>query len=77
MIIYDVYCEKCGKIEEVWLNLNDPIPICSCGNERKRLCNCKSFELKYNPKTDICSWSSEGYKTTQRYRYVSKRDMKE
>jgi hypothetical protein len=74
MILYDIYCEKCDKIEEVWLNLNEDIPKCECGNKRTRLITRSSFELKYNPKTDWCDWKGN---TTQRYRYVSKRDMKE
>jgi putative FmdB family regulatory protein len=79
MFIFDVYCESCDDTEEVWLKSGDKNPpkCDKCGSARKKLIGSKSFELKYNPKTDICSWGSENYATTQRYRYANKKSVKE
>jgi len=77
MPLYDIYCEKCGKTTEVLLKVDEPIPDCSCGGIQKKECNCKSFKLVYDPKKDVCSWGHDNYATTQRYRYVSKKEAKE
>jgi len=78
MPIHDCKCVECNKIEEVIIGINDDVPVCpKCGSERTKLCNCSHFELKYNPKTDICSWGNEGYAATQRYRYVNKSNINE
>jgi len=75
MPLYDIKCIKCNKIEEdVFLGMSeDPQPCTQCGEDRERLCNCKSFKLVYNNKTDICSWGNEGYSSSQYYRYTDKK----
>ena len=78
MALYDINCDVCGEVEEIFANWKDDIPICPiCGSKRTRLCNCSHFELKYDSKTDICAWGNENYNTTQRYRYVDKTHVNE
>jgi putative FmdB family regulatory protein len=59
MPIYDVFCEKCGNVlEDVWMKHNEECGNCpKCGHRLKRVCAAKSFELKYNNKTDMCDWA--------------------
>jgi putative FmdB family regulatory protein len=78
MPIYDVYCKNCNITKEVLLKVDEPIPNCSeCGEVLTKVCNCHSFKLVYNPKTDICAWGNENYATTQRYRHISKNKVDE
>jgi len=78
MPVYDLRCKTCNDIEERILGIEDEIPKCEkCGSKRERMCNCTHFELKYNSKTDMCSWGNEGYATTQRYRHVRKGNVDE
>lgn len=68
MIAHDWECEKCGEIFEDWTKTS--IEINSCPKCKHDVCyktfqKAPTFELKYNPKTDICDWDGN---TTQYYR---------
>jgi len=70
--INDYECPKCGHIEEL-LNDDKNIPLCSkCSNEMTKIITKMTFELKYNPKTDICSWGFDGYNASQYWKDVKK-----
>ena len=59
MPIYDCYCPECDNIkEDIILKINEECPKCSkCKTQMKRICNCTSFKLIYNNKTDMCDWN--------------------
>jgi reverse gyrase len=64
-MLYDLFCPNCGdEIEDVWIE-NGNFPICEkCGMVMTAAIRCKSFELKYDPKKDCCSWGNEGYSSS-------------
>jgi putative FmdB family regulatory protein len=66
--LYDYKCE-CGFIEEkleFGEEIEQPHPCPKCGKEMERLSPKKvSFKLKYNNKTDMCSWGNEGYDSSR------------
>lgn len=74
MILFDLYCEKCGNLEkDVFINFNE------IENRKCNKCNEKNlknvsfgyhFELKYNPKTDVCGWGNDGYAKSQYWRAI-------
>lgn len=76
MPIYDVYCEKCGNEYEVLQKVDDKCEKCKCGSWLKRKCNCASFRLIYNNKTDMCSWGDDGYSTSQYWSAVKEQREK-
>ena len=56
MPIFDVSCERCKKESEVWIKIDEDVPVCpDCGDERIKLCNCSHFKLVYNNSQDMCS----------------------
>lgn len=58
MPLYDVYCKNCGAEETDILKGIDEIYYCSlCDYPMDNACNCTSFKLGYNNKTDMCDWS--------------------
>lgn len=67
MPLFDFKCCKCKKEFESIENQEVTEVICECGYIAKRVFPKKAanFNLKYNPKTDICDWSGN---TTQYYR---------
>lgn len=68
MIANDWECEHCGYIFEDWTKADVEINTCKkCGHDvcNKIFLKAPNFELKYNPKTDICDWDGN---TTQYYR---------
>jgi len=67
MVANDWECEHCGNIFEDWTDSDVEITTCpKCGKDaRKIFLKAPNFELKYNPKTDICDWDGN---TTQYYR---------
>ncbi len=68
MVANDWECEHCGAIFEEWTSMSVEIVSCKkCGHDvcRKVFMKAPNFELKYNPKTDICDWDGN---TTQYYR---------
>lgn len=74
MPVYDLYCEKCGKeLFNKILKVEEELYCEECGEKMKRYCNCRTFRLKYNNKTDICSWGDQGYNTSQYWRKVKEK----
>ncbi len=67
MPIYDLFCPSCGAVQDdVILKIDEISPTCDvCDASMARVCNCHSFELKYNNKTDLCGWSNDGYASSQ------------
>lgn len=78
-ILYDIFCPKCNHIErDVFVYQNeDPNDLCpKCKTKMKKICSIGSFELKYDPKKDICSWGSDGYSTSQYWKDVKEERRK-
>jgi hypothetical protein len=70
MPIFELKCLKCGDIAEEWMKHTDTWQNCSlCGGERTRLVG-GHFKLVYNNKTDMCTWGSEGYSSSQYWKKV-------
>jgi hypothetical protein len=68
-MLYDIYCSVCGKeIIDYWKE-DSLFPEC-CGKEMRPLIRCKSFELKYNSKTDMCTWGDQGYSSSMYWKAV-------
>lgn len=67
MIANDWQCENCGVIFEDWTRANVKINACKeCFHDcHKIFLKAPTFELKYNPKSDICDWDGN---TSQYYR---------
>ncbi len=59
MPIYDLFCPSCGDTQDdIILKMDEVPPVCiACGASMARVCNCHSFELVYNNKTDLCDWA--------------------
>ena len=69
--IYDCECQGCGNIEERISEDGVNFDPCSnCGEEMKRIFTSFNFRLKYNNKTDVCSWGNHGYETSQYWKDV-------
>jgi predicted nucleic acid-binding Zn ribbon protein len=64
--IFDVQCEECKKIEEIFIDDKEDFPTCSeCEGEVKRIFTKFNFKLIYNNKTDMCAWGDNGYDSSQ------------
>jgi len=73
MPLFDVVCEGCGNEAEAMLKENECVDCPVCGTTMTKLFpNTFNFRLKYDPKVDRITWSSEGYAETQRYREYDK-----
>jgi hypothetical protein len=72
-MLYDLFCSQCGfEVDDVWVD-NGNIPECEhCGNSMSPAIRCKSFELKYNPQKDCCSWADQGYSSSMYWSEVKK-----
>lgn len=72
MIYRDLYCPKCEHVEKdvIFDSVHNKIekPCPKCDGTMKNICNCGSFELKYDNKKDMCGWGNDGYNTSQYYR---------
>jgi len=68
-MLIDAICDKCGILYENKIIFNDENVICTdCGTTCRVLPNFNSsFRLKYDNKTDICSWGAENYASSQYY----------
>ncbi|MFW6129740.1 MAG: FmdB family zinc ribbon protein [Atribacterota bacterium] len=71
MPIYDVYCNKCGKIDEQWLKIDESAGKCpKCGSNETHKMPGGHFKLVYNNKKDVCTWANEGYSSSQYWNAV-------
>ena len=64
MPLYDCLCQNCETVVEVLVNSEEDCFLqCSkCGeNMIRKFPTGSTFHLKYNNKTDMCSWGNEGY----------------
>lgn len=69
--IFDVQCQECDFIEEIFKDDEQDFPICSeCGGKTKRIYTSMNFKLVYNNKTDSCSWGDHGYASSQYWNNV-------
>ena len=68
MPLFEYICTSCDNIDEK-LEFGDEMEqehFCSkCNKPSKRIVSRSRFELKYNNKTDCCSWGGEGYASSQ------------
>ena len=76
-MLCDVRCPVCGRIYEDKIIFNKDEEKVLCDNCGDVVCEIMpaisaSFRLKYNNKTDICSWGNEGYATSQYYKEQKK-----
>lgn len=76
-MLADVRCPVCGTIYEdkVIFNPEEEKVLCiKCGDVVCEILPTFSshFKLKYDNKNDICSWSTEGYATSQYYKEQKK-----
>ena len=68
----DFECPTCGVLKELYIDHTEK-PVCDkCNTTMIKLFNNMRFELKYNPKTDVCAWGNEGYAASQYWRDVKK-----
>ena len=69
---YDVQCEDCGNIFEIFIGDNEEMPNCTnCNGENlNRVFNTFNFKLLYDNKRHICGWKYNNYETSQYYRKV-------
>lgn len=68
----DFECTKCKKVfDEITTRQIETTECPECGSKAKRIFpqTPPNFELKYNPKKDICDWSGN---TTQYYSEYNK-----
>lgn len=66
----DYKCPKCSEVLLDEFEYSDVDVLCpKCKTKMNRLIGNVSFELKYNPKTDICDWSGN---TSQYWSEVKK-----
>ncbi len=79
MVMVDVYCDnkECDYIEEdvmVDTSLDDhgTCALCGVGKIRRMVSGQITFELKYNNRTDICSWGGDGYASSQYWNKIKK-----
>jgi len=76
MPIYEFECSECKNTTETIESIakSEEVHRCSiCGRIMKKVIGTKmTFQLLYDPKKDIISWSNEGYARTQRYRETDK-----
>ncbi len=68
----DYECAKCFNIEELYVEANEEMKCSKCSGIMKKIITGMRFELKYNPKTDMCSWGNEGYAASQYWKDVKK-----
>lgn len=75
MILFDLKCENCNSVEfDVFCKFDEikEVSCKNCGNKNmKALVSLGGFELKYDPKKDICGWSWDNYAATQYNREVN------
>lgn len=70
---YDVQCDECNEIEEVFIDDKEEFPVCSiCGGKVRRIFLNMNFKLIYCNKTDTCSWGDHGYASSQYWSQVKK-----
>ena len=81
MGLYRLECENCGYVEDDVICSFNSIKEKSCEKcGKKHLKNigfCTSFELKYNPKTDLCSWGFDNYNSSRYYDGVNQKNEAE
>lgn len=68
MPIYTLYClnDECAYEEEWFGKIDEETPNCRlCDSNTSRKCECKSFQLKFNPRIDRCGWAADGYAQSQ------------
>lgn len=60
-ILFTLYCDKCTyEIEDLCYADQEPDQKCpKCNTQLKKRTQAASFELKYDPKTDMCNWEGE------------------
>lgn len=55
MPLYDVKCENCEKVKEIFKKIDDPLSKCECGGELRILLNAKGrdwFQPHWNENLD-------------------------
>jgi len=65
--IFEYLCNDCGYYEEKleFGKEMDKEHICpKCEKVMDKLISKSRFELKYNNKTDMCSWGNDGYSSS-------------
>jgi len=70
--IYDVQCEKCGFVEEQFIEDEKFEPCSKCKGKVKRIYSTFNFKLEYNNKKDTVGWSSSGYSTSKYWDEINK-----
>ncbi len=73
-MLTDCRCPKCNTIyEDKILFTNETFTCEKCGAVCEIIPSISaSFRLKYDNKKDLCSWSNEGYATSQYYKEQKK-----
>jgi hypothetical protein len=73
-MLYDLFCTECGtELIDVWIDKDEGFPKCKkCNIIMEPAICCKSFELKYNPQVDSCSWGDQGYSSSMYWDAVKK-----
>jgi len=65
MPIFEYRCTICNNVDErleFGKEEEEQDHFCSkCEKPSERIVSRSKFELKYNNKTDLCSWGNEGY----------------
>jgi hypothetical protein len=72
-MLCDMECPNCKKVYEDKIIFNGEKFTCECGTDCVIIPSLKStFKLKYDNKKDKCSWSAEGYASSQYYNEYDK-----
>ena len=74
---YDIICDVCDNVEEVFIDSGEKYPKCSmCGGEMKRMFSSMNFKLNFNSRQDYCGWADTGYASSQYWRHVKEANEK-
>lgn len=71
MPIFEYRCTECDNVDErleFGKEIDEKHYCSKCNGESKRIVSKNRFKLVYNNKTDMCSWGSEGYASSQYWR---------
>lgn len=65
-MLYDLFCPCCGtEVVDFWKTSDEDFPKCkTCDSVMEPAIRCKSFELKYDPQKDSCTWANQGYSSS-------------
>jgi putative FmdB family regulatory protein len=52
MPLYDMHCDKCGPVENVWAGINEEVMACGCGGVMHRVISATRSNPDWQPYED-------------------------